>query len=116
MIATACLIAVVIELALALWLMGECRFLIPYRAILIARYGHILLAIAVVLFANLFGLSYLATRKLFLKDTGRKLAHFRRAWPLPVDSGPIDVGPGFSPVNNPVAQGFSPVADSRNNQ
>ena len=88
MIATACLVAVVIELALAVWLMGECRFLIPYRGILIARYGHILVAIASVLFANLFGLSYLATRQLFLKDTGRKLAHFRRAWPLPVDADP----------------------------
>ena len=101
MIGTACFLAAVIELALAVWLMGECQFLIPYRAILIARYGRALLEIAAVLFVNLFGLAYLATRQIFLKDTGRKLAHLRRAWPLGTDSVPTDVPPisvvsGFS--------------------
>jgi hypothetical protein len=80
MIATACLLAAIIELALGLWLLGECRFLIPYRAILIARYGRVLLTATAVLFGNLFGVIYLVTRSLLLKDTGRKLAHVRRAW------------------------------------
>lgn len=80
MIANACLAAAVIEIALGLWLLGECRFLIPYRTVLLARYGLVLLAIAGTLFANLFGLIYLASRQVFLKDTGRKLAHLRRAW------------------------------------
>jgi hypothetical protein len=80
MIANACLAAAVIEIALGLWLLGECRFLIPYRAVLLARYGHVLLTTAGVLFANLFGLIYLASRHIFLKDTGRKLEHMRRAW------------------------------------
>jgi hypothetical protein len=80
MIATACLAAVVIELAVSLWLLGECRFLIPYRTVLVARYGQVILMTAVTLFANLFGFIYLVTRQVFLKDTGRKLAHLRRAW------------------------------------
>ena len=104
----------VFKLALGLWLMGECQFLIPYRSVLIARYGRILLEIAAVLFVNLFGLAYLATRQLLLKDTGRKLAHLRRAWdPVAAQVGPSPVVPAFRPVDVPVVSGFSRTSESQ---
>ena len=114
MIGTACFLAAVVELALGLWLMGECQFLIPYRAVLITRYGRVLLEIAAVLFVNLFGLAYLATRQLLLKDTGRKLAHLRRAWdPVAAQVGPSPVVPAFRPVDVPVVSGFSRTSESQ---
>ena len=81
MIGASCCGAALIELALVLWLLDECRFLIPYRAALVTRYGPVLLGIAAVLFVNLCGFFYFATRAAVLKDTGRKLAHLRKGWP-----------------------------------
>jgi hypothetical protein len=68
----------VIFLALALYLMQECRFLIPYRHVLFIKYGWHLAGFAAALFVNLFAAIYVASRKLFLKDTGRKLAHLEK--------------------------------------
>jgi hypothetical protein len=65
-------------LALALYLMQECRFLIPYRHVIFVKYGGILAAFAAALFVNIFAAVYLIARKLFLKDTGRKLAHLEK--------------------------------------
>ena len=78
MIGNAILATTVIFLALALFLMQECRFLIPYRHVLFIKYGASLAVFAGVLFLNLFAAIYLAGRKLFLKDTGRKLAHLEK--------------------------------------
>jgi hypothetical protein len=64
--------------ALALYLMQECRFLIPYRHVLFMKYGGHLAAFAAALFVNIFAAVYLIARKLFLKDTGRKLAHLEK--------------------------------------
>ena len=65
-------------LALGLALLGECRFLVPYRALLMHKYGTTILLYATALFLNLFTAIYLICRKLFLKDTGRKLAHLEK--------------------------------------
>jgi hypothetical protein len=78
MISSALLSTFVILLALFLALLEACRFLIPFRELLIHAYGCTILSFAVVLAINIFAAVYLLCRKLFLKDTGRKLAHVER--------------------------------------
>ena len=78
MIANAFFTATVFMLALGFFLLGECRFLIPYRQLLWESYGETIAIFAAVLFVNLFAVVYLVCRKLFLKDTGRKLAHLEK--------------------------------------
>jgi hypothetical protein len=75
MIANALFATTVVFLALGLWLMQQCEFLIPYRSLLYHKYGTAIAGFAVALFVNVFAGFYLLCRKLFLKDTGRKLAH-----------------------------------------
>ena len=65
-------------LGLAFFLMGECQFLIPYRQLLLTQYGSTIALFASALFVNLFAGLYAIGRKLFLKDTGRKLAHLEK--------------------------------------
>jgi hypothetical protein len=90
MIANALILTIALLLAIGFWLMGELKFLIPYRHILVHQYGGVILAWAAVLFFNLFTAVYAVQRKFFLKDTGRKLAH--------VDK---QVAAGQSPVPSP---------------
>jgi hypothetical protein len=90
MIANALILTIALLLALGFWLMGELKFLIPYRYILIHQYAGVILAWIAVLFANLFAAVYTIQRKFFLKDTGRKLTH--------VDK---QVAAGQSPVPSP---------------
>jgi hypothetical protein len=78
MIANALLATSVIFLALGFWLLQECRFLIPYRSLLWVKYSGTIALFAGVLFVNLFTVIYTLCRKLFLKDTGRKLAHVEK--------------------------------------
>jgi hypothetical protein len=78
MIGNALLASTAIFLGVGFWLMQECQFLIPYRRLLFLKYGLALASFAVVLFLNLFAACYLIGRKLFLKDTGRKLAHLEK--------------------------------------
>ncbi len=75
MIANALLATSVLFLALGFFLMQECQFLIPYRRLLWEKYSGPIAIFAAVLFVNLFTAIYTVCRKLFLKDTGRKLAH-----------------------------------------
>jgi hypothetical protein len=75
MIANALIVTIAILLALAFWLMGDLKFLIPYRLILYRQYGGVILAGIGIVFANLFAAVYAIQRKFFLKDTGRKLSH-----------------------------------------
>jgi len=78
MIGNAILATLVILMALVIWLLGACQFLIPYRSILWNTYGTIILSFVGVLALNIFAAVYLLCRKVFLKDTGRKLAHVDR--------------------------------------
>ncbi len=78
MVANALFATTVIFLGFGLVLLGECRFLVPYRDLLVQRYGTVILGFAATLFVNLFAVIYFLTRKLFLKDTGRKLAHVEK--------------------------------------
>ena len=78
MISNALLAATGVTLALFFLLLGQLRFLIPYRSLLIHHYGIIILLCVTVLFVNLTGGLFTLGRRFFLKDTGRKLAHFDR--------------------------------------
>jgi len=74
-IANALLVTIAILLSVGFWLMGQLRFLIPYRHILIHQYGTLMLVWLAVLFVNVFAAVYVIQRKFLLKDTGRKLSH-----------------------------------------
>ena len=78
MIGNAIFATTVIFLALGLYLLQACRFLIPYRHVLFVKYGSALASFGVVLFINLFAVIYTIGREFFLKDTGRKLAHLEK--------------------------------------
>lgn len=75
MIGNALFITFVLFLAMGLALLEQCRFLLPYRPLLLHTYGTTILAFVALLFLNVFTIVFLACRKFFLKDTGRKLAH-----------------------------------------
>ena len=75
MIANALLFTLTILIACLFWLMGELKFLVPYKRLIFHQYGTVLLAWLGILFVNLFGAIYWVQRKFFLNDTGRKLRH-----------------------------------------
>jgi len=75
MIANALILTIALLLALGFWLMGELKFFIPYRAVLLHQYGTSILVFLAVLFINVFGIVFAVNRRFFLKDTGRKLSH-----------------------------------------
>jgi hypothetical protein len=68
----------VIFLAIGFLLLQECSFLIPYRTLLMEKYGRTIALFSGLLFMNLFALMYVIVRKLLLKETGRKLAHIEK--------------------------------------
>ncbi|MGD0427535.1 MAG: hypothetical protein ABSC10_12510 [Candidatus Acidiferrales bacterium] len=78
MIANTLIITITILLALGFWLMGELRFLIPYKSVLLHQYGGVILLALTVVATNIFAAIHLIQRKFFLKDTGRKLSHLDR--------------------------------------
>ena len=93
MIANALIVTIALLLALGFWLMGELRFLIPYRHVLLHQHGMALLLWCAMLFINVFAAVYAIQRKFFLKDTGRKLSHLdnqaltgQLPSPLPADA------------------------------
>ncbi len=75
MIANVLLITIAILLALGFWLMGELRFLVPYKLVLWRAYAPPILAYVGILSVNVFAAAFVLIRKFFLKDTGRKLSH-----------------------------------------
>jgi len=75
MIANTLFITVAIMLALGFWLMGELKFFIPYKTVLLHEYGTVIFAYLGTLFLNLFAAAFALNGKFFLKDTGRKLSH-----------------------------------------
>jgi hypothetical protein len=78
MIGNAVLVTLVVFMVLGLFLLQECRFLIPYRHLLWVKYGTVIGGFSLALFVNLFAVIYIGCRKLFLNDTGRKLAHLEK--------------------------------------
>ena len=78
MIANALFAATVVMLALFFFLARELRFLVPYRYLLLHHYAGNISLFATVLYLNLTAAALAMGRRFFLKDTGRKLAHFDR--------------------------------------
>jgi uncharacterized membrane protein YbhN (UPF0104 family) len=74
-VANALLATIAILLGLGFWLLGELRFLVPYKPLLIREYGYTIVFWIVVTFVNVFAAAYTVQRKFLLKDTGRKLSH-----------------------------------------
>lgn len=68
----------ILFMAAGFFLLDECRFLIPYRSLLIERYGKTILLFAAALFINIYAGVYFGVRKFLLKETGRKLAHVEK--------------------------------------
>jgi hypothetical protein len=78
MMAQAFVITSVVMLAVFFYLLDACRFLIPYRDVLIRDYGREIAAFAGLVFLNLFAVIYQGARIVGLKDTGRKLRHLEK--------------------------------------
>ena len=78
MIANAAFLAAMVLLLGTMWVFGQLTFLAPYKHLLVSQYAWIVIGALVTVFLNLFALFYLTGRALFLKDTGRKLAHVER--------------------------------------
>lgn len=78
MIASAVFVTTLLLMAIGLLLLQECQFLIPYRHVLFMKYGAAIAAFGAALFVNLFAAVYMVCRVVFLKDTGRKLAHLEK--------------------------------------
>ena len=75
MVANALLITIAVMLAFGFALMGELKFLIPFKVVIWKAYSAYILSYCGLLFVNLFAVAFALNRKFFLKDTGRKLAH-----------------------------------------
>ncbi|ERR1051326_1440955 len=78
MIANSAFLAAMMIVLLLFVLMDQLSFLVPYKRLLFTRYLWVIVTAIAVTFVNLFALFYTLTRRLFLKDTGRKLAHVDR--------------------------------------
>ena len=78
MIANSIFVASIVWLAVAMYLLAELSFLAQYRDFILDRYNSSILAFGVLLFLNLTALAYMINRKIFLKDTGMKLAHVEK--------------------------------------
>ena len=78
MIANSAFLAAMILLLLAFAVLGQVEFLAPYKHVIFVQHLWVVVGALVVVFLNLFAVCYLAGRGLFLKDTGRKLAHVER--------------------------------------
>ncbi len=78
MVANVFFATMILFMAAGFFLLDQCRFLIPYKSLLIERYGAVILLFAAVLFLNIYAAVYFAVRKVLLKETGRKLAHVEK--------------------------------------
>jgi len=78
MLANSASLAAILVLALLFVVADQLRFLAPYRSLILDRYLTVIAAALGVTYANVFACIYVLTRRLFLKDTGRKLAHLEK--------------------------------------
>lgn len=76
MIANALLVATAFMLALLFLLMGQLRFLIPWRDYIVRQYWPAITLYSAMLFINIMAVVVVLQRKFLLKDSGRKLVHF----------------------------------------
>jgi len=91
MIQNALLITIGLFLGVAFYLMGELRFLVPYRAFVLSEYGWPLSVFFGALFLNIFAGAFILIRKFLLKDTGRKLSHIDKQFHLRHSDLPVQL-------------------------
>jgi len=77
-IKNAAFVAGLLTLVLVMVVLSETTYLAPYKRTLLARHLWTIVGGLLVVFLNLFAAGYLLARVLFLKDTGRKLAHVEK--------------------------------------
>ena len=78
MIANSAFLAAMVLMLVTFFVAGELSFLAPYKHLILGQYTTVILSVLAIAFINLFAIFYLLTRSLFLKDTGRKLAHVEK--------------------------------------
>jgi len=78
MIANVAFLAALTTFLAVAWLAGELSFLAPYKAGIFRHHGLAVGLAILVLFLNLCAAYYGIARRLFLRDTGRKLSHMDR--------------------------------------
>lgn len=83
MIANSAFLAAMLMVLLLFVVMGQLEFLAPYKHAILPRDLWVIVGSVVVVFLNLFAWLYAATRRVFLKETGRKLAHVDRQLQTP---------------------------------
>ena len=79
MIANSAFLAAMVLVLLVFFLMDQLAFLAPYKRLILHEYLWVIVWSLVAVFVNLFAHFYAVNRRLFLKDTGRKLAHVDRS-------------------------------------
>lgn len=75
MIANTAFLAALTTFLIVATLAGELAFLAPYKAGIFRQHGLAIVGGIALLFLNLCGAYYSLARWLFLRETGRKLAH-----------------------------------------
>jgi hypothetical protein len=78
MIANSAFLAAMVLMLIVFCVADELSFLAPYKGLILHQYLSIILAAFGIVWVNLFAAFYLAARGLFLKETGRKLAHVEK--------------------------------------
>ncbi|MCC7241563.1 MAG: hypothetical protein IT180_06535 [Acidobacteria bacterium] len=78
MIANSAFLAAMVLMLVLFVVMGQLEFLATYRRLIFGQYLWTIVGAVVLVYLNLFACFYLAARALFLKDTGRKLAHVEK--------------------------------------
>jgi hypothetical protein len=82
-IANSAFLAAMVVVLVLFVVLGELEFLAPYKRLIFGQYLWTIVGAVVLLYLNLFACFYLAGRALFLKDTGRKLAHVEKLLQTP---------------------------------
>ena len=91
MVANSLFLSIAFLLAIAFYLMGELKFLVPYRAFIFHEYGWAIAILFGALFLNCFAGAFVLIRKSFLKDTGRKLSHIDRQFHIRHSDLPVQL-------------------------
>ena len=69
---------ITILIGFVLLTVSQIDFLLPYKRYLLAHYGRSIAIYLALLAVNLFGFFFWISRKILLKDTGRKLVHLEK--------------------------------------
>jgi hypothetical protein len=78
MVQSSAFLSAVVVIALCMVLLGELGFLAPYRATILHTYAAPIFTFIALFAVNLFGAVLAVNRRLFLRDTGKKLAHVEK--------------------------------------